>query len=202
MTGAVTGYPGNELKLMGGDAKGTVHIAGQLVIDGDISRKQVTNLDVEDKTIQLAKVTDANGNNTSTDQLSDNSGVVISGNSAYDKSIRWFYNQGLNYSPPDSSHYTDDGLSYWTVSGGNLVLTRTIPAANHVSYSYSQNQWQKDNTAATVSFRFSISDSEDLLISKTSGIDYSAGNATTQVGSTGKVLTSFDIPPTTDGTTT
>ncbi len=202
VTTTITGYTGNELKLMGGDAKGTVHIAGQLLIDGDISRKQVADLDVEDLTINLGKTTDANGNNTSTDQTSNTAGVIISGNSAYEKSIRWNFNQGPAYAPPDSSHYTDDGLSYWTIQGGNLVLTRNIPAANHVSYNYAQSQWQKDNTAATVSFRFSITDAEDLTISKSAGIDYSAGNNTTQVGSTAKVLSSFDIPPTTDGTTT
>ncbi|KAK9816128.1 hypothetical protein WJX74_005813 [Apatococcus lobatus] len=202
VTTTVTGYSGSELKLQGGDAKGTVHIAGQLLIDGDISRKVVTDLDVEDLTLNLGKTTDANGNNTSTDQTSDTSGVIVSGNSAYEKSLRWFYNQGPAYAPPDSSHYTDDGLSYWCFKGGNLVLTRTIPAANHVSYNYSTQQWEHDNTAATVSYRFSISDSEDMLLSKTSGIDYSAGNRTTQVGSTAKVLTSWDIPPTTDGTTT
>ncbi|KAK9826917.1 hypothetical protein WJX74_000243 [Apatococcus lobatus] len=201
VTTTITGYAGSELKLAGGDAKGTVHIAGQLLIDGDISRKQVSNLDVEDLTLNLGKTVDANGNNTSTDQTSDTAGLVVSGNSAYEKSIRWHYNQGPAYAPPDASHYTDDGLSYWTVQGGNLVLTRTIPAANHVSYNYSQSAWQKDNTAATVSFRFSITDAEDLVISKTQGIDYSAGNNTTQVGSTAKVLSSFDIPPTTDGTT-
>lgn len=202
VTGTVTGYAGNELKLMGGDVKGTVHIAGTLVIDGDINRKQVSDLDIEDLTVNLAKTVDANGNNTSTDQTSDSAGLVVMGNSAYEKSIKWHYNQGLAYAPPDSSHYTDDGLSYWTIQGGNLVLTRTIPAANHVSYSYAQQQWLKDNTAATVSYRFSISDAEDLLISKIAGIDYTSGNNTTQIGSTGKVLTSFDIPPTTDGTTT
>ena len=202
ITTQITGYQGSELKLMGGDSKGTVHIAGQLVVDGDIGRKNVSNLDVEDLTINLGKTTDANGNNTSTDQTSDTAGVVVAGNSAYEKSIKWMYNQGPAYAPPDSSHYTDDGMSYWCVKGGNLVLTRNIPAANHVSYNFSQSAWQKDNTAATVSYRFSISDAEDLLISKQSGIDYTSGNSTTQIGSTAKVLTSFDIPPTTDGTTT
>lgn len=202
VTGTVTGYSGNELKLAGGDAKGTVHIAGQLLIDGDISRRQVSNLDVEDLTINLGKTTDANGNNTSTDATSDGAGMVVSGNSAYEKSIRWHQNQGLAYSPPDSSHYTGDGLSYWTIQGGNLNLTRNIPAANHISYNYSQNQWQHDNTAATVTFAFRISDSEDLEICKSSGVDYSAGNNTTMIGSTAKVLATYDIPPTTDGTTT
>lgn len=202
ITTVITGYQGSELKLQGGDAKGTVHIAGQLMIDGDISKRNVSNLDVEDLTVNLGKTTDANGNNTSTDQASDSAGMVISGNSSYEKSFKWFFNQGPAYAPPDSSHYTDDGLSYWCVKGGNLVLTRNIPAANHVSYNYSQSQWLKDNTAATVSYRFSISDAEDLLISKIQGIDYTSGNATTQIGSTGKVLSSFDIPPTTDGTTT
>lgn len=202
ITGAITGYSGNELKLMGGDVKGTVHIAGTLVIDGDINRKQVSDLDIEDLTINVAKTVDANGNNTSTDQAADTAGLIVSGNSAYEKSIRWHYNSGLAYAPPDSSHYTGDGLSYWTVQGGNLNLTRTIPAANHVSYNYSQSQWQKDNTAATVTFAFRISDAEDLEVVKVAGIDYSAGNSTTQVGSTAKVLTTFDIPPTTDGTTT
>ncbi len=201
VTTVVTGYAGSELKLQGGDAKGTVHIAGTLVIDGDINRKNVANLDVEDLTVNLAKTVDANGNNTSTDQTGDTAGLVVSGNSAYEKSVRWSYNQGPAYAPPDSSHYTGDGLSYWTVKGGNLNLTRNIPAANHVSYNYSTSQWEKDNTAATVTYSFRVSDAEDLEIAKSSGIDYSAGNRTTQVGSTAKVLTSFDIPPTTDGTT-
>lgn len=202
VTGTVTGYPGNVLTLMGGDTKGTVHIAGNLSLDGDINKRQVNSVEVEDLTIALAKTASATGANTSTDPTSDGAGVVVSGDSAYPKSILWRYNQGLAYNPPDASHYTGDGLSYWQVQGGNLVLTRTIPAANHVSYNYTQKAWLKDNTAATVSYAWRVNDAEELELVKTQGIDYSAGNATTAVGSQAKILTTWDIPPTTDGTTT
>lgn len=202
ITGTVTGYPGNVLTLKGGDALGTVHIAGNLALDGDINKRNVNSVEVEDLTISVARTSDANGNNTSTDPASDGAGLVVEGNSAYPKNLLWRYNQGLAYAPPDTSHYTGDGLSYWQVQGGNLVLTRTIPAANHISYNYSQKAWVKDNTAATVSYALRINDLEELELVKSQGIDYSAGNNSTQVGSQAKVLTTWDIPPTTDGTTT
>ena len=202
ITGTVTGYPGNVLTLMGGDTKGTVHIAGNLTLDGDINKRTVNTVEVEDLTISVARTSDSSGNNTSTDPTSDGAGLVVEGNSAYSKDFLWHYNQGLAYAPPDTSHYTGDGISFWELRGGNMRLTRTIPAANHISYNYSQKAWVKDNTAATVSYSFRVNDLEELELVKVAGIDYSAGNNTTQVGSQAKVLTTWDIPPTTDGTTT
>lgn len=202
ITGTVTGYSGNVLTLMGGDTKGTVHIAGNLTLDGDINKRTVNTVEVEDLTISVARTSDSSGNNTSTDPTSDGAGLVVEGNSSYPKNLLWRYNQGLAYAPPDTSHYTGDGLSYWQLQGGNLMLTRTIPAANHVSYNYTQKAWVKDNTATTVSYCLRINDLEEMELVKSAGIDYSAGNNTTQVGTQAKVLTTWDIPPTTDGTTT
>jgi hypothetical protein len=103
------------------DSSGTVRIAGNLSVAGSVSETNVDNLQIADLTVTLAH------NNTApqTDAVADGAAIIIEGNSGYNKFLRWSYNQGLAYKPPDSSHFTGDG---------ELLLLRTLEVTYKLHY--------------------------------------------------------------------
>ena len=191
-TKSVTGLGGQPLTLKGTDASGTVHIAGNLVIDGDWDTAQKVEMQVEDTIITLAH----SQTSPQPDSVADGAGIEIEGNSGYAKSITWKNNLGLGYKGSSGAVSTEDGLSYFQVQGGNLVLTRTIPAANHNTRNSVSGQWTPDSQQTVVSYAFRIDDRENLQIAKTQGTDYSSpatnGNYNA-VGGTAVVCGSYEV---------
>lgn len=219
ITNSITAQTGQPLTLTGLDSAGTVKINGNLQVSGTIDETNVNTLQVADLQIIL-------GHNASgaplADSVADTAGIVVEGNSGYNKSILWHYNSGLAYKPSTQSQATGDGesvlfdlcswiscwrlpvltcvlsfagLSYWEIVGGNLRLTRVIPAANHVSYNSSSKTWSADNTVTTVSVGFRLADDETLQVVKVAGTDYSSpassGGGYNAVGSTAKLMGYF-----------
>lgn len=103
----------------------------------------------------------------------------------------------IDYKPASASAATHDGVSTWEVKGGNLLLTRVIPAANYISYDFATNTYKADNTQTTVSYRFAISDDEKLSIEKVNGANLAAGpganNTVQPIGSTAPVVAVFEL---------
>ena len=165
VTNSVTAASGQPLVLTGSDSSSTVKVVGNLQVSGSIDETNVQTLNVKDLQIIIAH----SDTTPQVDSVADTAGLVVEGNSGYAKSILWRYNQGLAYKPSSATQATGDGLSYWEVSGGNLRLTRVVPAANHVSYSSTSKTWAADNTATTVSFGFRVADDETLQVVKVSG---------------------------------
>ena len=192
VTNSLTAQTGQPLTLTGLDSAGTVKINGNLQVSGTIDETNVNTLQVADLQIILAH--NASGAPLA-DSVADTAGIVVEGNSGYNRSILWHYNQGLAYKPGTQSQATGDGLSYWEMMGGNLRLTRVVPSANHLSYSSTTKTWSADNTATTVSFAFRIADDETLQVCKVSGTDYttpaSSGGGYSAVGSTAKLAGYF-----------
>ena len=190
-TKAVYGNNSQALVLKGADAAGTVHIAGNLVVDGDYETADRVTMQVEDTRLVLAH----SQTGPQPDSVADGAGIEIEGSSGYAKSITWNNKSGLDYKG-DAGTATEDGLSYFEVQGGNLVLTRTIPAANHLSRSSATASWQPDSMQTVVSYAFRIDDQENLQIAKTQGTDYSnpaTGGGYQAVGQAAKVCTTFKV---------
>lgn len=196
VTNSLTAQSGQPLNLYGSDSAGTVIVNGALQVKGTLTEVNKTTLNVSDLTINVAH----SDSGAQADSAADTAGLVVdTGTSGYARSIQWRYNQGLAYKPASASAAaTDDSLSFWEVKGGNLVLTRVIPAANHISYSYSTGAYAADNTQTTVSYRFAISDDEKLVVEKSAGANYAAGagsnNTVQPVGSAAPVVAVFELP--------
>ena len=191
-TNSVTGLDGQPLTLKGADASGTVHVAGNLVIDGDWDTANKVKMQVEDTIITLAH----SQTSPQPDSVADGAGIEIEGNSGYTKSITWRNNLGLGYNGSSGAVPTEDGLSYFQVQGGNLVLTRTIPAANHAIRNSVSGQWTPDSKQTVVSYAFRIDDRENLQIAKTQGTDYSSPAANgnyNAIGGTAVVCGSYEV---------
>ena len=193
---SLTAQSGQPLTLTGSDAGGTVLINGTLQVKGTIDYVNKTTLNIADLTINVAH----SDSGAQADSAADSAGLVVeTGTSGYARSLLWHVNQGIAYKPASASAgATDDGVSYWEVKGGNLVLTRVIPAANHISWSYSTVAYAADNTQTTVSYRFAISDDEKLVVEKSAGAKYAAGagsnNTVQPVGSAAPVVAVFELP--------
>lgn len=191
-TKSVTGLGGQPLTLKGADASGTVHIAGNLVIDGAWDTANKVKMQVEDTIITLAH----SQTSPQPDSVADGAGIEIEGNSGFAKSITWKNNLGLAYNGSSGAVPTEDGLSYFQVQGGNLVLTRTIPAANHAIRNSVSGQWTPDSKQTVVSYAFRIDDRENLQIAKTQGTDYSSPAANGNydaIGGTAVVCGSYEV---------
>ncbi|DBA82213.1 TPA: hypothetical protein ACH3X1_007195 [Trebouxia sp. C0004] len=118
--GSINGNNGQPLILKGADAAGTVHIAGNVVIDGDWDTANKVEMKVEDLLVTLAH----SQSSPKPDSVADGAGIQIEGSSGFAKSIIWKNNLGLAYNGTAGSVPTNDGLSYFQVQGGNLMLTR------------------------------------------------------------------------------
>ncbi len=193
--GSINGRSSQALVLKGADVAGTVHIAGNLVVDGDYETADKVNMQVEDLLVTLAH----SQTSPKPDSVADGAGIQIEGNSGFAKSIIWKNNLGLGYNGSTGSIPTGDGLSYFQVQGGNLMLTRTIPAVNHVSRSSTTGTWQPDSVKTLVSYAFRIDDQENLQIAKVQGTDYSSaatGGGYNAVGQTAQVCATFEVSST------
>ena len=195
VSNSLTAQAGQPLNLFGSDSAGTVIVNGALQVKGTTTEVNQTNLNVGDLQITVAH----SDSGAQADSVADGAGFVVNtGTSGYARSLTWKYVQGISYKPSSASSATNDGVSTWNVIGGNLVLTRVIPSANHIGYSYANGTYAADNTQTTVSYRFAISDDEKLSIEKCAGANYAAGagtnNATQPVGSTAPVVAVFELP--------
>lgn len=192
---SVNGNNGQALILKGADVAGTVHVAGNLVVDGDYETADKVNMQVEDLLVTLAH----SQTSPKPDSVADGAGFQIEGNSGFAKSIIWKNNLGLAYNGTTGSVPTNDGLSYFQFQGGNLMLTRTIPAANHVSRSSASGTWQPDSVQTVVSYAFRIDDRENLQVAKVQGTDYSSpatGGGYQAIGQTAQVCATYEVSTT------
>lgn len=189
--GSINGRSGQSLVLKGADVGGTVHIAGNLVVDGDYETADRVEMKVEDLLVTLAH----SQTSPKPDSVADGAGIQIEGNSGFPKSIIWKNNLGLGYDGSTGTVPTCDGLSYFQVQGGSLMLTRTIPAANHLTKSPSSGTWQPDSVETVVSYAFRIDDQENLQIAKVQGTDYSAltGGSYSPIGQTAPVCATYEV---------
>lgn len=196
VSNSLTAQSGQPLNLTGSDSAGTVIVNGALQVKGTITEVNKTTLNVSDLTVNVAH----SDSGAQADSAADSAGLVVdTGTSGYARSLLWRNNQGIAYKPASASAgATNDGVSFWQFIGGNLVLTRVIPAANHIGYNYSTAAFAADNTQTTVSYRFAISDDEKLSIEKVAGANYAAGagsnNTVQPIGSTAPVVAVFELP--------
>ncbi len=74
-------------------------------------------------------------------------------------------------------------------------MTRTIPAANHISRSAISGTWQADSVQTVVSYAFRIDDQENLQIAKTQGTDYSSvvNGSYAAIGQTASVCATYEV---------
>ena len=190
-TSSVNGINNQSLVLKGADPAGTVHIAGNLVVDGDYETANKVRMQVEDTLLTLAH----SQTTPKPDSVADGAGIEIEGNSGFTKSITWKNNLGLAYNGQSGGLATEDGLSYFQGQGGNLLMTRTIPAANHISRSAISGTWQADSVQTVVSYAFRIDDQENLQIAKTQGTDYSSvvNGSYAAIGQTASVCATYEV---------
>lgn len=190
-TSSVNGINNQALVLKGSDLAGTVHIAGNLVVDGDYETADKVRMQVEDTIVTLAH----SQTTPKPDSVADGAGIEIEGNSGFAKSLTWRNNLGLGYNGQSGGVPTEDGLSYFQLQGGNLLMTRTIPAANHIGKSAASGTWQADSTQTVVSYAFRIDDQENLQIAKTQGTDYSSvqNGSYGAIGQTASVCATYEV---------
>ena len=195
ISNSITAHAGQPLTLTGSDPAGTVIVNGRLQFNGPVDTINSTELNVNDLHIRVAH----SDSGAQADSLANGAGLIVeTGTSGLARSLQWNYVQGIDFKPSSASTATNDGVSTWEVKGGNLLLTRVIPSANHISYSFSTGTYAADNTQTTVSYRFAISDDERLSIEKVAGANLAAGpganNAVQPIGSTAPVVAVFELP--------
>ena len=195
VSNSITAHSGQPLTLTGSDAAGTVIVNGPLQVKGGVDRINSTELNVNDLNIRVAH----SDSGPQADSVANGAGLIVeTGTSGLTRSLQWNYVQGIDFKPSSASTATNDGVSTWEVKGGNLVLTRVIPAANHIGYSFANGTYAADNTQTTVSYRFATSDDEKLAFEKCAGANYAAGaganNAVQPIGSTAPVVAVFELP--------
>ena len=195
ISNSITAHAGQPLTLTGSDPAGTVIVNGRLQFNGPVDTINSTELNVNDLHIRVAH----SDSGAQADSVANGAGLIVeTGTSGLARSLQWNYVQGIDFKPSSASTATNDGVSTWEVKGGNLLLTRVIPSANHISYSFSTGTYAADNTQTTVSYRFAISDDERLSIEKVAGANLAAGpganNAVQPIGSTAPVVAVFELP--------
>ncbi len=195
VSNSLTAHAGQPLTLTGSDAASTVIVNGSLQVKGTYDTINSTDLNVSDLHITVAH----SDSGAQPDSVANGAGVIVdTGASGFARSLQWNYVQGIDYKPSSASSATNDGVSTWEVKGGNLVLTRVIPAANHIGYNFSSGTYAADNTQTTVSYRFAISDDEKLSIEKVAGANLAAGagsnNTVQPIASTAPVVAVFELP--------
>ena len=192
LTASVGGINGQALVLKGANATSTVHIAGNLLVDGDYNQADKQVVQIEDTVLTLAHCQTS----PQPDSVADGAGISIEGDSGFAKSITWRNNLGLAYNGQAGGLATEDGLSYFQVQGGNLMLSRVIPAANHISRSTASGAWEPDSVETVVSYAFRIDDQETLQIAKVRGTDYATpaiGGGYEAIGQAAAVCTTYEI---------
>jgi hypothetical protein len=168
---------------------GDLHVMGNLKLEGTTDQVNTMELRIEDLTATVAVSATPQA-----DSLADGAGMIVqTGLSGYDRSIKWKYNQGIDYKPTGPNESTNDGRSYFEFLGGNLVLTRDIPADNHVAWDFTNNTYAPDSVATKVSYRFAIGDDEKLSIEKVTGSTYS-NDVTIPIGPQAPIVAVFEVP--------
>lgn len=193
ITNSVKAQAGQQLVLQPQDAGGSVVVAGNLFVQGATTTVDVQSLQVDDRVIVVAR---SNTAGPDADVIASGAGLAVEiGTSNYQRSLLWNYNQGgSSYVPNQAGQKSSDFNSYWELSGGNLQITRAIPAAAHIGFSFASNTYVADSTATRVSYRFAIGDDETLNIEKVQGTNLSTGSSTA-IGSTSIPVGTFEISP-------
>lgn len=190
VTNTVKSQAGQQLVLQSSDSSNTVIIAGNLIVQGEQTQVAVSNLYVDDKIIVVAR---SNTAGPDADVIASGAGIAVeTGTSGYQRSLLWNYNQGPTYTTSTAGQKSTDGLPYWEMIGGALTLSRVIPSAAHIGYNFSNSTYASDSQQVKVSYQFSISDAEELLISKVAGTNLSAGGAA--IGAVTPTVAAFDVP--------
>lgn len=192
VTNSVKSLSGQQLVLQSGDASNTVVIAGGLNVQGSLTTVDATNLSIDNVAIILAR---GNTSSADADVLGNGAGIVVETPvSGFTRSILWNYNLGgSNYAPTTAGTDTTSGMAFWEVVGGDLQLTRYISNTAHIGYNFASNSYVSDGMATKVSYKFSITNSEEFLLVKTNGSNLQAGGAS--IGATGANVAIFDLPP-------
>lgn len=195
VSNSIKAHSGQPLTLAGADAAGTVIVNGLLQVKGSVDTINSTELSVADLHVRVAH----SDSGPQADSVADTAGLIVeTGTSGLTRSLQRNYVQGIDFKPSSSSVATNDEVSTWELKEGNLLLTRVIPAANHIGYGFSTSTYAADNTQTTVSYRFAISDDEKLSIEKVAGANYAAGaganNTVQPIGSTAPVVAVFELP--------